>query len=189
MSITEPSSPIDWSKFSEAGFSADVKWLWRVIQKSGRQEHDAGHDKKNIHDTVTYNQRYFHSFVRAPLWYIDTMSFWVLRVTLLVFCGCPSISTERHPPRHLTVGQLLYSSDCRVTGRAAQKIAKATFWFGSIVPKQLTLYGFLQHTSANTIYIWNNKISQQLKILHVKKNASMCDTFFKRVHARTQLLS
>ena len=43
--------------------------------------------------------------------------------------------------------------------------------------------GFLQHTSANTIYILNNKTIQQLKVLHMNKNVSMCDTFFKRVFA------
>ena len=41
--------------------------------------------------------------------------------------------------------------------------------FGNIVPKQLTLSGFVQHTSANSIYKDNNKISQQQKVLHMNK--------------------
>ena len=47
--------------------------------------------------------------------------------------------------------------------------AKANFWFGNIVRKQWTLSGFLQHTSTNTIYIQNNKTSQQLKVLHMNR--------------------
>ena len=68
-----------------------------------------------------------HSFVRALLWCIDITPFRVFQITLLVFGWSPSESTERHPPRPLTVGQLLYLWDCRWTGRATQKDAKAKF--------------------------------------------------------------
>ena len=93
-----------------------------------------------------------HSFVRALLWCKDIMSFRIFRVTMLVF-GCFSLgSTERYPPRRLTVGQLLYLSDCRGNGRAMQKDAKANFWFRDIVLKQWTFLGFLRHTSVNAVY-------------------------------------
>ena len=56
-----------------------VKLLQRVIQWSGRQEHDAEHDAA-IHDTITSNLRYLNSFVRALLWCIDIMSFLVFKL-------------------------------------------------------------------------------------------------------------
>ena len=31
--------------------SVDAKWLWRILQSSGRHEHDAQNDE-TIHDTV-----------------------------------------------------------------------------------------------------------------------------------------
>ena len=31
--------------------SVDAKWLWRILQSSGRHEHDAENDE-TIHDTV-----------------------------------------------------------------------------------------------------------------------------------------
>ena len=96
--------------------SVEVKWLWRILQSSGRHEHDAEHH-----------------------------------------CPC------------LTVEQLLYWSDWIWTGRAAQIQAKTKFRFGNIVPKQWTLLGFIQHTSANSMYKDNNKISQQQKVLHMNK--------------------
>ena len=69
----------------------------------------------------------------------------------------------------LTVEQLLYWSDIW-TGRAAQIDAKTKFRFGNIVPKQLTLLGFVQHTSASSMYKDNdNKISRQQKVLHMNK--------------------
>ena len=43
------------------------------------------------------------------------------------------------------------------------------FKFGNIVPKRWTLSGFVQHTSANSIYKDDNKISQQQKVLHMNK--------------------
>ena len=66
---------------------------------------------------------------------IDIISFREFRVTALVFGCSPSGSTERHPPRRLTLKQLPNSSDTR---RATQKDGNAKFWFGNIVPKQLT---------------------------------------------------
>ena len=47
--------------------------------------------------------------------------------------------------------------------------AKTKFRFVNIVPKQLTLSGFVQHTSANSMYKDDNKIGQQQKVLHMNK--------------------
>ena len=69
----------------------------------------------------------------------------------------------------LTVEQLLYWSGWICTGRAAQIEAKTKFRFGNIVPKQLTLSGFIQHTIANSMYKDDNKISRQQKVLHMNK--------------------
>ena len=71
--------------------------------------------------------------------------------------------------RCLTVEQLLYWSDWICTGRAAQIEAKTMLRFGNIVPKQWTLSRFVQHTSANSMYKDDNKISQQQKVLHMNK--------------------
>ena len=71
----------------------------------------------------------------------------------------------------LTVEQLLYWSDSIWTGRVAQIDAKTKFRFGNIVPKQLTLLGFVQHASASSMYKNNdNKISRQQKVLHSNMN-------------------
>ena len=97
-----------------------------------------------------------------------------------------------HPAavNHLTVGQLLYSSDCMGTGRTVQRDAKANFWFGNTARKQWTLSGFLQHTSANTIYIENNKNDQQLKVLHMNiKCFKVSHNSQANFCTRTQLLS
>ena len=110
-----------------------------------------------------------HSFVRTLLWCIDIMSSRVFRVAVRVLGCSTSGTTEWNPAQRLMVGQLIYPSDCRGGGRATQKDAKTEIWFGNIVPKQWTSLGFLQHTSANTIHIWNNKTSQQLKKLHMNK--------------------
>ena len=70
----------------------------------------------------------------------------------------------------LTVEQLLYWSDSIWTGLAAQIDPKTKFRFGNIVPKQLTLLGFVKHTNASSMYKDNdNKISQQQKVLHMSK--------------------
>ena len=71
--------------------------------------------------------------------------------------------------RCLTVEQLLYWSDWIWTGRAAQLDAKTKFRFRNIIPKQLTLSWFVQHTSANSMYKDDNTISQQQKVLHMNK--------------------
>ena len=98
---------------------------------------------------------------------IDIMSF---RSEPKRCLGCfPSGLTERHPSRRLTVEQLLYSSDCMWTGRGAQMDAKTNLRFGNIVPKQWIFSGFLQHTSANSMYKNDNKTNQQLKVLHMSK--------------------
>ena len=52
---------------------------------------------------------------------------------------------------------------------AAQIDAKRKFRFGNIVPKQWTFSEFVQHTSANSVYKDDNKISQQQKVLHMNK--------------------
>ena len=46
---------------------------------------------------------------------------------------------------------------------------KNKVYFGNIVPKQWTLSGFVQHTSANSMYKDDNKIIQQQKVLHMNK--------------------
>ena len=52
------------------------------------------------------------------------------------------------------------------------------FRFGNIVPKQLTFSGFVQHTSANSVYKDDKKISQQQKVLHMNKMLE-CVTYFQ----------
>ena len=70
----------------------------------------------------------------------------------------------------LTVEQLLYWSDSIWTGRAAQIESKTKFRFGNIIPKQLTLLGFVQHTRDSSMYKDNDdKISRQQKVLHMNK--------------------
>ena len=69
----------------------------------------------------------------------------------------------------LTVEQLLYWSDWICTGRAAQIEANTKFRFWNIVPKQWTLSGFVQHTSANSMYKDDYKISRQQKVLHMNE--------------------
>ena len=88
--------------------------------------------------------------------------------------GCSPIGVDGVAPTAgpcLTVEQLLYWSDSIWTGRAAQIDAKTKFRFGNIVPKQLTLLGFVQHNSASSMYKDNdNKISRQQKVLHSNMN-------------------
>ena len=101
------------------------------------------------------------SFVRALLWCIDSM----------LFRECLEYLAPRAPRvvTLLTVEQLLYWSDWICTGWAAQIEAKTNFRIGNIVPKQWTLSGFVQHTSANSMYKDDNKISRQQKVLHMNK--------------------
>ena len=112
------------------------------------------------------------SFVRALLWYIDIMLFCELRATVLFLVAPHRDECLEYPSRvitFLTVEQLLYWSDWICTGRAAQIEAKTKFRFGNIVLKQWTLSGFVQHTSANSMYKYDNKISRQQKVLHMMK--------------------
>ena len=112
---------------------------------------------------VTLNRCCF-AFIRPhTFWCIDSISFRELRATALFLVAVP---TAR---RCLPVTQLLYWSDWIWTGRAAQIEAKTKFRFGNIVPKQWTFSGFVQHTSANSMYKDDNKISQQQKVLHMNK--------------------
>ena len=115
------------------------------------------------------NQCYF-ALIRPhlPLMYRYHVILWNQSNSVIVGCS-PSWSTDRHLPLTLTVKQFLYSSDCMGPGGRDAK-----FWFGNIVPKQWTLSGFLQHTSVSAIYIYNNKISQQLQVSDMNKNASTC---------------
>ena len=153
--------------------SVDAKWLWRILQSSGRHEHDAEKDETipEWHSSrVTLNQRCF-AFIRprTPLVY----RYHVISRTQshsAVF-DCSPIGVDGVAPTAgpcLTVEQLLYWSDSIWTGRAAQIYAKTKFRFGNIVPKQLTLLGFVQHTSASSVYKDNdNKIGRQQKVLHM----------------------
>ena len=113
------------------------------------------------------------SFVRALLRRLDIMLFRELGATAL-FMVAPHRDEclAQHSPRVgalLTVEQLLYWSDWICTGRAAQIEAKTKFRFGNIVPKQWTLSGFVQHTSANSMYKDDNKINREQKVLHMNK--------------------
>ena len=67
----------------------------------------------------------------------------------------------------LTVEQFLYWSDWIWTRRAAQIDAKTKFRFGNT--KQWTVSGIVHHTSVNSMYKDDNKISQQQKVLHINK--------------------
>ena len=89
----------------------------------------------------------------------------------------------------LTVEQLLYWSDWICTGRAAQIETKTKFRFGNIVPKQWTLSGFVQHTSANSLYKDDNKISRQQKVLHMNKMLERVPHFQTSFSVGIQLLS
>ena len=115
---------------------------------------------------VTLNHRYFAIIrPRTPLVY----RYHVISRTQshsAVF-GCSPIGVDGVAPTAgpcLTVEQLLFWSDIW-TGRAAQIDAKTKFRFGNIVQKQLTLLGFVQHTSASSMYKDNdNKI--QISVRH-----------------------
>ena len=155
MSATELSSQIDSGKLCEAWFSRchQRTRLWYCLDV--KQLWWSGHHEYDArHDeTIHDTSALFCIHLSMHLWCKNIMSFRKFRVTALFL------------------------------GQTAQRDAKANFWFGNIVRKQWTLSGFLQHTIANTIYIWNNKTIQQLTVLHINKNAWMCDTFFKLVFA------
>ena len=152
--------------------NVDVKWLWRILQSSGRHEHDAEHDAHSwLSSRVTLNQRCF-AFIRprTPLVYryiVISRS----QSHSAVFGCSPSGWVEQYPPRVccLTVEQLLNCLDWIWTGWAAEIDAKTKFRFGNIVPNQWTMSVFVQHTSANSMYKDDNKISQQQKVLHMNK--------------------
>ena len=134
---------------------------------------------------VTLNQRCF-AFIcpRTPLVYRYHV-FSRTQSHSAVF-GCSPIGADGVAPTAgtcLTVEQLLYWSDSIWTGRAAQIDAKTKYRFGNIVPKQLTLLGFVQHTSASSMYKFNdNKISQQQKVAHMNRCLNVWH-IFKRVLA------
>ena len=122
-SATEPSSPIDWGEFCEAGFSADVtrEWDCEAVYTSN---HCDGVAVMNIMMKPFMTQSLkisviLHSFVRTLNWCKGIMSFREFRVTAL-FLVVPHRDqlSGTHPAAvdQLTVGQLLYSSDCMVTG-------------------------------------------------------------------------
>ena len=139
------------------------------------------------------------SFIRALLWCIGIMLFREPRATAL-FLVAPPIGVDGVAPTAgpcLTVEQLLYWSDSICTGRAAQIDAKTKFRFGNIVPNQLTLLAFVQHTSASSMYKDNdNKISRQQKVLHMNKCLNVWHIFkqvssfkFKRRNPTTVLMA
>ena len=109
---------------------------------------------------VTLNQRCF-AFIRPPLVYryhvisrtqshVSTALFWL----------------EQHPRRVVQrrfdswATSILVGLNMDRT-LSAQIDAKTKFKIGNIVPKQWTLSRFVQHTSANSMYKDDNKISQQ----------------------------
>ena len=101
----------------------DVKWLCRVIPRwlsspgVALRNMMPGMTKLFMTQSLKIGVN-LHSFVHTLLWCIDIMPFRVFKVTVVLFGCSPLGSTERHLPERLTVGQLLYSSDCRGTGRA-----------------------------------------------------------------------
>ena len=143
---------------------------------------------------VTLNQRCLPSFVRALLWCIDIMLFRELRATAL-FLVAPNREEclAQHHSASSRCWQLsnfcIYWSNWICTGRAAQIEAKTKFKFGNIVPKQWTLSGSVQHTSANSIYKDDNKISRQQKVLHMNKMLERVPYFQTSFSVGTQPLS
>ena len=106
---------------------------------------------------VTSNQRYFAVIrPRTPLVY----RYHVISRTRRCFLVAHRASLFDSWATSVLVG-------LNMTGRAAKIDAKTKFRFGNIVPKQWTLSGFVQHTSANSMYKDDNKISQQQKVLHM----------------------
>ena len=101
-----------------------VKWLRRVIQWTGRQEHDAGHDE-SIHDTVTWNRHYFVFICpRTPLMYRHHATSRIQSNNVGAWLHSNEIN-RAVPTLALTVEQLFYSSDCSGTGRATWRDAKS----------------------------------------------------------------
>ena len=98
-------------------------------------------------------------------------------------CSPSGWMLAEHPSRVvtlLTVVYLLYWSDWIYApgGRHVQIETKTKFRFGNIAQKQWTLSGFVQHTSANSMY----KISRQQKYCIWIKSLNVCH-IFKRVLA------
>ena len=73
--------------------------------------------------------------------------------------AAPTASFERELSNFYSIFVGLYEA-----GQVALIDAKANFRFGNKVPTQWTLSGFLQHTSAKSMYKNYNKNSQQLKL-------------------------
>ena len=161
--------------------SVDVKW--RILQSSGHHQHP-WHSCR-----ITLKQRWF-AFIRprTPLVYRYHVISWIR-----VFgCSPSGWMREQHPPRAvncLTDKQFLNWSDWIWTGQAAQIEAKTKFRFGNIVPKQWILSEFVQHTSANSMYKDDNKISQQQKVLHMNKMLKRVTHFQKTLSVGIQPLS
>ena len=141
--MTVANSPVQWPSWTWCR-----KW-WNHSWHSSR----AG-------SRITLNQRCF-AFIRprTPLVYRYHVISRTQSHSAVFGCSLsgwmPDECLEQHPPRvvtFLTVEQLLYWSDWICTGRAAQIETKTKFRFGNTVPKQWTLSGFVQHTSANSIY-------------------------------------
>ena len=149
--MTVANSPVQWPSWTWCR-----KW-WNHSWHSSR---------------ITLNQRCF-AFIRphTPLVYRHHVISRTQSHSAVFGCS-PSPHQDKCLERVvtlLTVEQLLYWSDWICTGRAAQIETKTKFRFGNIVPKQWTLSGFLQHTSANSMYKDDNKISRQQKVLHMNK--------------------
>ena len=114
---------------------------------------------------ATLNQRCFASFVRALL-----RSFHELRATGL-FSVAPH-RDEWSSTHHASLCESWATSafvGLNMDRTGDTDWHKTKFSFGNIVPKQWTLSGFVQRTSANSMYKDDNKISQQQKVLYMNK--------------------
>ena len=180
------SSPIAWGELSGAGFSADVT-TERDCEQCRRQMTVANSPVQwpswtwcrkwwnhSWHSSrVTLNQRCV-AFIRPRTSLVYRYHVISRTQSHSAVFGCsPSgwmpgaITTAR---RHiddswatsLLVGLKMYRAGGTDWG-------KNKVYFGNIVPKQWTLSGFVQHTSANSMYKDDNKMSQQQKVLHINK--------------------
>ena len=137
--MTVANSPVQWPS-----------WWWNHSWHSSR---------------VTLNQHCF-TFIRPPTPLVYRYHAISRTQSHSAVFGC---SPSGWMDRVSLFEQLLYWSDWIWTWRAAQIDGKTKFRFRNIIPKQLTLSGFVQHTSANSMYKDDNKISQQQKVLHMNK--------------------
>ena len=138
----------------------DVKWLanspvqWPSWTWCRKWWNHSWHSSR-----PTLNQRYIAFFrLRTPLVYRYHVISRTQSHSAVV--GCASLFDSW--ATSVLVGLKMY-------GVSGTDWGKTKFTFGNIVPLQWTLSGFVQHTSANSMYKDDNKISLQKKVLHMNK--------------------